>query len=223
MDSKLLLHYATCICSSCIKLMMKFLTQGRIQFYVDAIDRPVAMATSGISETLAIINRFPIDLELTPGASFTERMTYTGIYNISDLGFDMSFRVQCTEKYYSPNCTTLCEPMEGVYTCDSEGRVVCLQSNYDPTTSCTQCLPGWNQSTNCNTCRNRDFDPSTNCTECLHGYDPASNCTSCLPNFIQIGNRCSGASTVEDSKEVTSTETIDSRGEIQANACKLSS
>ena len=64
----------------------------------------------------AIINRFPIDLELELGANITERTTYIGIYNISGLGFDMSFRVQCSENYYGPNCTTLCEPVEGVYT-----------------------------------------------------------------------------------------------------------
>ena len=80
-------------------------------------------------EMEAVINRFPIDLELELGASFTERATYTGIYNISGLGFDVSFRVQCSENYYG---TTFCEPVEGVYTCDSEGRVLCIQDNRDP-------------------------------------------------------------------------------------------
>ena len=75
-----------------------------------------------MNETKVIINHFPIDLELNPGPNFTERTTYTGIYNISDLGFDMSFRVQCLENYYGPNCTTFCKPEEGKYTCDSEGR-----------------------------------------------------------------------------------------------------
>ena len=87
------------------------------------------MSTSGISETEAIINRFPIDLELNPGPNFTERTTYTGFYNISDVGFDISFRVQCLENYFGPNCTTFCEPLEGVYTCDSEGRFICLHDN----------------------------------------------------------------------------------------------
>ena len=96
------------------------------------------------NETEAFINRFPINLELTPGPNFTERTTYTGTYYTSDLGFDMSFRVQCSENYYGPNCTTFCEPIEGVYRCDGEGRhnIICLtQSNRDPTTNCTTCLP----------------------------------------------------------------------------------
>ena len=153
------------------------------------------MATSGISETLAIINRFPIDLELNPGPNFTERTTYTGIYNISDLGFDMSFRVQCLENYYGPNCTTFCESMEGVNTCDSEGRPVCLQDNRDPDTNCKTCLQGWDSETNQSTC-SPFFDGQSNCTQCvsgrdinsccttcLAGYDPSSNCTECLPGI----------------------------------------
>ena len=93
------------------------------------------MSTSRINETRAIINRFPINLELTPGPNFTERTTYTGIYNISGLGFDMSFRVQCSENYYGPNCTTRCD---GVYTvtCDGEGKPTCLLDNQTSTTFC---------------------------------------------------------------------------------------
>ena len=149
------------------------------------------MSTSGISETLAIINRFAIDLELNPGPDFTERTTYTGIYNISDVGFDMSFRVQCLENYFGPNCTTFCEPFEGVYTCDSEGMAVCLHNrdpttnclicltNYDPVQSCIQCLPGRTLSSNCTQCvTGRDI--TTNCTTCLPGYDILTNCTTCL-------------------------------------------
>ena len=110
------------------------------------------MSTSGINETLAIINRFPIDLELHPGPDFTERTNYTSIYNIPDLGFDMSFRVQCSENYYGPNCTTFCELIERVYRCDGEGRGICLmQSNRDSTTNCTTCLQA-------------GYDPSANCT-----------------------------------------------------------
>ena len=60
-------------------------------------------ANSNETEFEVIINRFLIDLELELGASFTERTTYTGIYNISDLGFDMSFRVQCSENYTVPH------------------------------------------------------------------------------------------------------------------------
>ena len=167
-----------------------FLPQGRIQFFIDALDNDVA---SVLSETEVIINRFPIDLELNPGPDFTERTTYTGFYNISDVVFDMSFRVQCLENYFGPNCTTFCEPLEGVYTCDSEGRSVCLQDNRDPTTNCMTCLLGWDLETNCTACSinynsqsdctqcvaGRDI--TTNCTTCLTGYDPSTNCTQCLP------------------------------------------
>ena len=155
----------------------------------------------------AIISRFPIDLELELGMNFTERTTYTGIYSISGLGFDMSFRVQCSENYYSPNCATFCEPVEGVYTCDSEGRVVCAALNLDPATNCMMCLHGWDPKTNCTTClpiyddlsdctqclAGRDintrctvclpgFDPSTNCSECFPGYNLLTDCTECLPD-----------------------------------------
>ena len=70
-----------------------------MQFHVDVIDRPIPVSLSSISETLAIINRFPIDFELTSGPNFTERTIYTGTYNIPGLGLDMSFRVQYSENY----------------------------------------------------------------------------------------------------------------------------
>ena len=163
-----------------------FLPQGRIQFFIAAIDRSLPMSTSTISETEAIINRFSIDLELNPGADFTERTTYTGIYNISDVGFDMSFRVQCLENYFGPNCTTFCEPLEAVYTCDSEGRYVCLHYR-DPTTNCTTCLPNFDPQQNCTQCLlGRTL--SSNCTECVIGRDITTNCTTCLPGFDPSSN-----------------------------------
>ena len=130
------------------------------------------MSTSGLNETLAIINRFPIDLELDHGTNFTERTTYTGIYNISGLRFDMSFRVQCADNFFGPNCTTFCEPVEGVYTCNREGTAVCLHNNQDPATNCTQCLFG--------------YDPSTNCERCIPGYDPLTNCTSSTATSVSL-------------------------------------
>ena len=144
----------------------------------------------------------------------------------------MSFRVQCSDHYYGPNCTTFCEPMEGVYTCDSEGVPSCLQGSQNSTTFCSQCLSSWNPSlscamcldpsTNCTTCHNQTYDPSTNCTTCLgfldpqtnciecvlFGYDPASGCTTCLPDFIQVGNNCSRLR-VESTEEVVSAVTSD--------------
>ena len=167
-------------------------TQGRIQFFMDALDSDVQ---SGEIEVL--IDRFPIDLELELGAAFTERTTYTGIYNISGLGFDMSFRVQCSENYYGPNCTTFCESVQNLYTCDSGGSRICLQSGRDPATNCATCITEMDPETNCTTCLSSFYDPHTNCTECLSGrdvstncteclvpgYDPSTNCTECLPNI----------------------------------------
>ena len=99
-------------------------TQGRIQFYIEALDRAASAEPEELPEFQAVlINCFPIDLELELGAAFTERTTYAGIHNISDLGFDMSFRVQCSENYNGPNCAT------------------CLAPGYDPSTNYTECLP----------------------------------------------------------------------------------
>lgn len=74
------------------------------------------------NEVEAIINRFPVNLQLELGANFTDRSTYTGIYNTSGQGFDMSFRVQCSENYYGSMCTEYCEL--GVY----ERIAVCVQN-----------------------------------------------------------------------------------------------
>ena len=95
----------------------------------------------------------------------------------------MSFRVQCSENYYGPNCTTFCEPMEGVYTCDSEGRVVCLHDGQDLATNCMACLQGWNSKTNCATCLPY-HDTQSNCTQCLTDREITTNCTTChLPGY----------------------------------------
>jgi hypothetical protein len=127
------------------------------------------------------INRFSIDLELQPGPNFT-RANYTGIYNISDMEFDISFRVQCLQDYYGPNCTTFCTPMEGVYNCDNQGQFVCLQENRNSSTNCTRCLPGYNDLLNCGACLlGRDI--ATNCVRCLPGHDPSTDCTNCLTGY----------------------------------------
>ena len=133
----------------------------------------------------------------------------------------MSFRVQCSENYYGPNCTTFCEPVEGGYTCDSEGRVVCIQENHDPTTNCTTCLQGWALETNCTTCSllyddqsscsqclaGRDMD--TNCATCLPGYDPLTNCSQCLP-----GVQCQIPQKPPKTREVTEVSTSPASGNL---------
>ena len=100
--------------------MIFCILQGNIQFFVSVVN--VTFTEDGRVQRTVTIVRFPIDLELSLGSNFTERTTYntqSGSYNIS---LDMSFRVQCLENYFGPNCTTFCEPLEGVYTCDSEGN-----------------------------------------------------------------------------------------------------
>ena len=160
--------------------------QGRIQFFIDALDRAAQRG-----ETEVLINRFPIDLELELGAAFTERTMYTGVYNIlSDLGFDMSFRVQCSENYYGPNCTTFCESVQNLYTCDSGGSRICLQSGRDPATDCSTCLPEWDPETNCTTCLFSFFDLHTDCTLCLTGRDRSTNCTECLVPGCDPSTNC---------------------------------
>ena len=184
--------------------------QEKIQFYIDAFDR--AVGGSDIEEKRTIINHFPINLELNPGTTFTERATYTGIYNISGLGFDMSFRVQCSENYYGQNCNFFCKPVpvDGVYyNCSSEEKVDCLHilkfDELSPDTSiciacylsdfntsvesddninCGDCLlPGYDVSSDCTTCL-PDRALSTKCTECIQpGLNPSTNCTECLPGY----------------------------------------
>lgn len=106
-----------------------------MQLFIDAI---------GVinNETEVIINRFPINLDLELGENTAELETYTGAYNISRQGFDLSFRVQCSKYYYGKNCARVCEPMEGIYNCDSDGRVVCIQDGQDPNKSCMHTITG---------------------------------------------------------------------------------
>ena len=151
-----------------------------MQFFIDALDR-ASPGRSGEIEVL--IDRFSIDLELELGAAFTARVNYTGIYNISDVEFDLSFRVQCSENYYGPDCTAFCIPLADVYECNDQGQFVCLKENREPSTNCTTCLPGYNDLLNCGPCLfGRDI--ATNCVSCLPGHDPSTNCTECLPGYI---------------------------------------
>ena len=73
------------------------------------------------------VEGFSIDLEL----DFAEwtllcqcklfshvRTTYTGIHNMPGAGFDMSFRMQCSENYYGPSYAILFH--------DPNARRICL-------------------------------------------------------------------------------------------------
>ncbi len=137
--------------------------------------------------TAFIVDRFLIDLELDIGV--TERNIYQGNSNISQ--FDLSFRVQCSENYYGPQCN--CSEVEGQFTCDNEGNIVCNNEHRDPQTNCTSCLLGRDPGTNCERCLSgRDLamnceaclpgrNSDTECVDCLPGLDPSTNCSTQLP------------------------------------------
>ena len=164
-----------------------------IKLFVDALDKAVR---SGRTEVL--INDFPIDIELTLGADFSKRTTYTGICNISGVEFDMSFRVQCSENYYGPNCTVahfvhlwrecMLVAVKGELSASTVVKIIMSTScttcvpHYDPSTNCTQCLTGRDASTNCTTCL-PGYDPSTDCTQCLTGRDMSTTCNTCLLGY----------------------------------------
>ena len=94
----------------------------------------------------------------------------------------MSFRVPCSGNYYDPNCSSFCEPLEDMYTCDSRGRTVCVQGGGDPATNYMTCFPNWEPKTNCTTCSSF-YDIQTDCTRCVVGRDINTNCITCLPGY----------------------------------------
>ena len=76
------------------------------------MDRAVDFSTSGLNETVAIIDRFPIDLVLEPSLNFTARKRFSGIYNLTT--FDISFRMECSENYFGLDCTQNYSDMDAV-------------------------------------------------------------------------------------------------------------
>ena len=99
----------------------------------------------GISEP-DVVDRFQIDLELSIASDFTERKTYYGLQSLTQ--FDMSFKIagECSDNYYGPQCDVFCSEV-APFTCDSEGNTVCVNSNLNPETNCTE-----------------SQDPNNNCT-----------------------------------------------------------
>ena len=119
--------------------------EGYSSLLHDALDRA---ARNG--ETQVIINYcFPIDLELNElGVAFAERTTYTGIYNISDLGFDMRRGVILRGSHLLPMT-----PVQ-----------IVLVLGYDPSVDCMCPMSHWSR------CKHQLY------TMCLPGYDPSINC-----------------------------------------------
>ena len=116
--------------------VLSLYTQGRVQFYI-----VVYHFNTGVIVP-HVVDRFQIDLELSIASDFTERKTYYGLQNLTQ--FDMSFKIagQCSDNYYGPQCDVFCSEVEGQFTCDSEGNTVCVNSNLNPETNCTECVPG---------------------------------------------------------------------------------
>ena len=119
--------------------------QGRAQFYIVVYGFIV-----GTNEA-RVVDRFPIDLELNVSSGPTARTTYNGIYSVSQ--FDLSFRIDCSENYHGPQCDVFCMEVPGQFTCDSDGNIVCVNSNLTPVSNCTQ------------QCRVSGRDPQNNCEE----------------------------------------------------------
>ncbi|XP_064403188.1 uncharacterized protein LOC135348781 isoform X2 [Halichondria panicea] len=152
---------------------------GRIQFFIEALD----------SALPNIIDSLLIDLDnLQLGADFTEEMMFTGVHNISHM--TMSFRVECSPGFCGHDCTTIPQNNPRVVTCQADGTLTCTDNRLDPSpvVACNECLYNLDITTDCSTCVQTNYDPSTNCTQCLPGWDITSYCTSCLPNRDPVTN-----------------------------------
>ena len=103
-----------------------------------------------------VVDRFLIDLELSVSSGLTARTTYSGIHNVAQ--FDLSFRIDghCSENYHGPQCDVFCMEVPGQFTCDSDGNIVCVNSNLTPESTCTQCRVSGRA------------DPQNNCEEGIY-------------------------------------------------------
>ncbi len=140
-------------------------------------------------------------------------MTFTGFHNVSHM--TMSFRVECSPGFCGSDCTTTPQNNPRVATCQVDGTLtctdnrfdpsplvacndclynldittdcsICVQTNYDPTTNCTACRPGYDvgqSSAALCQCLTINFDPNTNCSECIGNRDLGSSCSTCLPGY----------------------------------------
>ena len=111
----------------CVDLVL--IMQGRAHFYI-----VVYGFLAGLGAR--VVDRFPIDLELSISSGPTARTTYSGIHNVSQ--FDLSFRIDCSENYHGPQCDAFCMEVPGQFTCDSDGHIVCTNSNLTSVSNCTQ-------------------------------------------------------------------------------------
>lgn len=87
-----------------------------------------------------------VEKTITPtpraSANFTNDEMYVGNNNHSTI--ELRFRVVCSEDHYGPNCTTFCTPMDnlqGHFSCDQNGRIVCNPGYTNTMTNCVECVP----------------------------------------------------------------------------------
>ena len=75
-----------------------------------------------------LIDRVVLQLHLSPNMLYMSTITHVGIYGRAIMRF--KFRFTCQMHYYGSNCATFCTPQDsdqlGHYTCDSDGRRVCM-------------------------------------------------------------------------------------------------
>ncbi len=92
--------------------------------------------------TSDLVTRFYIEISATAGLEFTSTQEY-GEDSVGLLG--ASYRVSCTEDFYSPDCSVFCRVRDDAqdhYTCDGQGNRVCLSGFEDPASNCTEpCTP----------------------------------------------------------------------------------
>ena len=92
--------------------------------------------------TSDLVTRFYINISAIVGLDFM-RTLENGENSVGRLG--ASYRVNCTEDFYSPDCSVFCrarDDAQGHYTCNSQGNRVCLSGFEDPASNCTEpCTP----------------------------------------------------------------------------------
>ena len=119
--------------------MLNPLLQGAFQLFIRINDRD--NRSDGRVQLQRVDDIF-VERSITPNLAFTNTMTHIGENNFSRV--ELRFRVTCSENFYGPNCTTFCIPMDtvqGHYTCDQDGEIVCNAGYTNTSTNCMECLP----------------------------------------------------------------------------------
>ena len=114
------------------------LMQGAFQLFIRIDDRDDRDG----SVRLQRVDDIFVERSITPSLAYTNNTTNIGENGLSTI--ELSFRVTCSENFFGPNCTTFCVPMDSVqghYTCDQDGGIVCNAGYTNTSTNCVECLP----------------------------------------------------------------------------------